>query len=178
MLKIIENIKNRWHAIGFHPSYNTYNSIKLWKNELHYLQELTNSEISFGRQHYLRFELPETWQICEDVCMEWDSTMSYADREGFRCGVCYKFPVFNILTRKKLNLIEKPLIVMDGSFITYQPEMLPHDMNTKINQLINTVKKYKGDFVFLWHNSSFGYPVWGKYQYVYKNSIKLQTANN
>jgi hypothetical protein len=25
----------------------------------------------------------------------------------------------------------------------------------KINNLINTVKKYQGEFVFLWHNSCF-----------------------
>ena len=45
-------------------------------------------------------------------------------------------------------------------------------MNNKINQLINTVKKYKGDFVFLWHNSSFGYPVWENYKSVYENFIE------
>jgi len=173
LLKIIENINSRGHAIGIHPSYNTYNSKKLWKEELNYLQELVDSEITFGRQHFLRFDVPTTWQIWEDMGMGWESTMSYVAKEGFRCGVCYEFPVYNILTRKKLSLTEIPLIVMDGSFVTYQPDVSPDEMNNKINQLMDTVKKYNGEFVFLWHNSSFGYSVWENYKNVYENILKI-----
>ena len=60
--------------------------------------------------------------------MEWDSTLSYADKEGFRCGVCYSYSVFDIISRKKLNLKERPLIVMEGSFTTYQLDITPKEM--------------------------------------------------
>jgi len=63
--------------------------------------------------------------------------------------------VLNILTRKKLNLIKKPLLVMDASFIIYQPDILADEMSDNIKQLISTVEKYNGKFVLLWHNSSF-----------------------
>lgn len=49
--------------------------------------------------------------------MEWDSTLSYADKEGFRCGVCYSFSVFNFLQRKKLMLKERLLIVVEMSLV-------------------------------------------------------------
>ncbi len=104
--------------------------------------------------------------------LNWDSTCSYADKEGFRCGVCYEYSVFNILTRKKLNLKEKPLIVMEGSFATYQPNIKPEKMLEKIRQLIDKVKKYNGEFVFLWHNSSFNTNEWERYQKIYDKVTK------
>ena len=169
--KIIKNIKERGHQIGFHPSYNTYNDAKQFKRELEALKQTTNQDIKFGRQHFLRFEVPTTWQQWEDCGLEWDSTLSYADKEGFRCGTCYTFSVFNILTRKKLKLKEKPLIVMEGSFITYQPNINSEKMLNNINELISKTKKYKGEFVFLWHNSSFNTPQWIKFQKNYAESV-------
>jgi len=82
---------------------------------------------------------------------------------GFRCGVCYEYSVFDILNRKRLNLKEKPLIVMEGSFVTYQPNTTPKEMENKIKNLISEVKKYNGEFVYLWHNSSF-YGSWDRFR--------------
>lgn len=77
-------------------------------------------DIKIGKQHCLRFEVPTTWQIWENHDMNYDSTLSFADKEGFRCGTYYGYSVFNILTKKRLKLKEYPLIVMDSSFINYQ----------------------------------------------------------
>ena len=102
--------------------------------------------------------------------MEWDSTLSYADKEGFRCGTCYSYSVFNILTRNTLKLKERPLIVMEGSLANYQ-NVSPEEMKMKILNLIEKVKKYRGEFVFLWHNSSFNIPFWKKYQNIYEEVL-------
>lgn len=168
---LANKIKKRGHFIGIHPSYNAYNDPDRFKKEKERLEQKLNTNISFGREHYLRFQVPTTWQIWEDNSMDWDSTLSFADKEGFRCGVCYEYSVFNILTRKKLKLKEKPLIVMEGSFVTYQPDITPKEMENKIKTLISKVKKYNGNFVFLWHNSSFNTPLWKKYQKVYEEVL-------
>ncbi len=170
--KLIKNIKKRGHFIGIHPTYNAYNNPAQFKKEKEELEKSFNTKISFGREHYLRFEVPTTWQIWEDNNMEWDSTLSYADKEGFRCGVCYPFSLFNILTREKLNLKERPLIVMEGSFATYQVNISPVEMKKKIEGLMQQVKRYNGEFVLLWHNSSFNTDEWKKYKMVYESIVK------
>lgn len=169
--ELIKKIKKRGHHIGIHPSYNAYNNVIQFAKEKQELEKNLDTSITFGREHFLRFEVPTTWQIWEDNGMSWDSTCAYADREGFRCGVCYPYSVFNILTRKKLKLKEKPLIVMEGSFVTYQPNIKPIEMENKINLLIEEVKKYNGEFVFLWHNSSFNTTQWEKYQDIYERVL-------
>ena len=171
VINLIKKIKKRNHFIGLHPSYNAYNDIVQFKSEKKELENNLKTDMFFGREHYLRFSIPNTWQVWEDNNMEWDSTLGYADKEGFRAGVCYEYSVFNILTREMLNLKEKPLIVMEGSFSTYQPDIDPTEMEEKIKNLMGKVEKYQGDFVFLWHNSSFNTDMWKKYRNIYKNVI-------
>ena len=154
--KLVNKIIHSGHKIGIHPSYFTYNDKEQIKKEKENIENATGLKITSGRQHYLRFAVPYTWQNWEESGLQWDSTLSYADKEGFRCGVCYEYSVFNILARKKLKLKEKPLIMMEGSFFTYQSDVPVSEMEKKIMKLMQTVKKYNGDFVFLWHNSSFG----------------------
>jgi len=166
--ELMNDIMKRGHKIGFHPSFNAYNDRKQFAGELELLRKTSGQDITTGRHHFLRFEVPTTWQIWEDEHMEWDSTMSFHDKEGFRCGVCYPFPVFNIHTREQLKLIERPLTVMEGSFITYQ-HMKPKYMEQHIKNLIDIVKSYDGEFVFLWHNSAFRDK---KYNDVYKNVLE------
>ncbi len=151
---LYQNIKDRGHHIGFHPSYNAYNDIELFKKEKNELEVAVGEKVIFGRQHYLRFSTPRTWQIWDECNMEWDSTMSYADCSGFRCGVCYPFPVFDIEQRKQLKLWERPLIVMEGSLVGYEKLSLVEAKN-KVDILKSEVRKYNGEFVFLYHNSSF-----------------------
>lgn len=176
IVNLIKEIKDRGHQIGFHPSYNAYNDSKQFALEKSLLEEVTQQPIVCGRQHFLRFEVPKTWQIWEQNKMNWDSTMSYADHEGFRCGVCYPFPVFDILERKELNLIERPLIIMDGSLVSYQ-DLTPEDAYNKVNKLLREVKKYNGEFIFLWHNSAFNTLQWLPFQNIYKRILD-ENSNN
>lgn len=169
--RIIKNIKARGHLIGMHPTYNAYNDSLQFEQEKMELESVVGQEVVFGRQHYLRFGVPTTWQLWDDQGMEWDSTLTYAEKEGFRCGVCFEFSVFNVLTRQKLTLLEKPLIVMEASFIGYQPDVSPVRMEHKIEKLIKRVKKYNGNFVFLWHNSSFNTKQMDNYQSVFEKVL-------
>ncbi len=169
--KIREKIRSGGHLIGFHPSYNSYNNQKQWEEEYFILSTEISQKVKIGRQHYLRFEIPTTWQIWEDNNMKWDSTLSYPEKEGFRCGTCYEYSVFNILSRKRLNLKEMPLEVMEVTMVGYQ-NLAPEIIQKKIIKLIDKVKKYNGNFIILWHNSNFNDGLWGKYKIVYEEILK------
>ncbi|QFR48889.1 hypothetical protein FJR48_03795 [Sulfurimonas lithotrophica] len=146
-LGLIENIKKRDHIIGIHPSYNAYNNLEQLKKEIDLLHKATNKQVEEGREHYLRFEVPTTWQIWEDAGLKLDSTCGYADHIGFRCGTGKEFSVFNIITREKLSLKERPLIVMDGSLFSYQ-KINYADAYEKIKEMSSA-----SSYTVLWHNS-------------------------
>ena len=174
--KILKKIHAAQHILGFHPGYYSYNNVHLWKTEKAILDKVFATlhipQATSGRQHYLNFEVPVTWQIWEDNEMVVDSTMGYAQQEGFRCGVCYEFPVFQILTRQTLHLKERPLIVMEGSFMKYQSELDFETIYTKIIRLKETIKRYNGLFTILTHNTTVSDMVWKGWRECYCKVIK------
>ena len=89
---LIARVAQRGHVIGIHPSYNTFNNPEMLSLEIRHLQELTGADIVCGRQHYLRFSAPDTWQHWDDNNMQWDSSLTYWEQPGFRCGTCYSYP--------------------------------------------------------------------------------------
>ncbi|NQY74116.1 MAG: hypothetical protein HRT90_05070 [Candidatus Margulisbacteria bacterium] len=168
--KLMQRISAQGHSIGFHPSYNSYNNQNQFHKEKRLLEGSLGQKVSHGRQHYLRFEAPKTWQIWEDAGLKVDSTLGYPEKAGFRCGVCYEFPVFNFLTRQPLKLIERRLIAMEGSFVDYQRQR-PSDMKKSLNKLHQMSQKYNGQFVLLWHNSALNESPWVNYQEVYRSLL-------
>lgn len=165
--KLIHSIQERGHIIGFHPSFSTPQNITQFQIEKKAVESAAGHPVTIGRQHFLRFEPPHTWQIWEDSGMKVDSSLSYYDHAGFRCGICYEYPVFNFLTQQPLSLKERPLTAMECSFITYNAQN-PSEMKASLHSLISTVKKYQGIFVMLWHNSALFDPPWNTYSHLYE----------
>ncbi|MTI85407.1 MAG: hypothetical protein FH756_16320 [Firmicutes bacterium] len=159
--KLMRRIHDRNHEIGLHPSYNTIHDPSQLSREFQNLLRVCESEgiqqeVWGGRQHYLRWNVPTTWQDWEDVGLDYDSTLVFADHAGFRCGVCYEFNVFNLHARRPLDLIERPLIVMDSTVLAKNYMNLSHEQaRVEIARLIKNCKIFRGDFTLLWHNSHF-----------------------
>ncbi|MCF8011591.1 MAG: polysaccharide deacetylase family protein [Clostridiales bacterium] len=159
--QLIRDIYNRGHEIGLHPSYETYQDLEQTKAEFYKLlkvckEEGIQQEQWGGRQHFLRWKAPTTWRNWRDAGLNYDSTLSYADHAGFRCGVCYEFSVYDLEQRKTLPLIERPLIVMEGSVLGEKYMGLKGQKALEyMHKLKKRCQKFNGDFTLLWHNSSF-----------------------
>lgn len=171
VINLIKKIKDRNHLIGIHPSYNTYSDSKMLLSEIDTLKDSIGTEVISSRQHYLRFDVSNTWNILEQSTVKWDSTLCYADAAGFRSGICYSYPVYDLNERKQLALLEKPLIVMDTTLLMYEKLETEQALN-RVEKLQNEVNRYKGEFVFLWHNSSFNSQEWLEYGEVYKSMYR------
>lgn len=159
---LIRKIHSRGHEIGLHPSYGSYKKPEVIKNEADRLRKFLEREsIPFnnfgGRMHYLRWKQPETMQALEDAGVNYDSTLSYADRPGFRCGTCFEYHGFNHITQKILNLRIRPLIVMECTVIDARYMNLGYNDEAvkKMLDLKKKCNKVGGVFTLLWHNSHF-----------------------
>lgn len=175
---LISVISERGHRIGFHPGHGTHTDPNRWKREYNRLQASTQYEIQCGRQHFLQFEAPSTWQIWNDMGMEWDSTLAYNDKNGFRAGCCYGYPPFNFLTRKKLRLMERPLTIMDISMMPEPNTVHSGTVDTESKGLVDKVKKYRGDAVLLWHNSQFFLSKWKPVENLYQSLLDYVCREN
>ncbi len=169
-------IAARGHHIGFHPSYRTGEDPMLFRAEKAWLERLAGKEIRIGRQHFLRFSVPETWRRWAEAGMEWDSSLGYAEVPGFRAGICDPFPVFDILARRPLPLREYPLLAMDTTWFAYK-RSTPAQAAAELSELVGTVRRYAGTFVLLWHNTSF-IPPWAAYRPVYEALLEALGAGD
>ncbi len=167
---LIEKIVQRGHKIGFHPSYEAFDNQAVFDRELASLQAVTPTKITAGRQHYLRFSAPQTWQVWEAAGKQEDSTLGYPEAEGFRCGICQDFPVFDTIQRKMLHLREKPLIAMDVTLAQYR-RYTPDEALEHLLGLYQQIEKHQGDFTLLWHNSSWNTPLWKDWKKVFSHMV-------
>mgnify|MGYP003667994246 CR=1 FL=1 len=173
VIKKYKKILKRKHIIGIHPSYNSFLNYEILKKEKERIENIVGQDIKEGRQHYLRFQVPDTWQQWDDLGIEHDSTLGFENYIGFRTGSCYSYTVFNVKTKKKLKLREETLNVMDVALINISPSL--EKQFYLVNEIVSQVKKYNGDFNLLWHNNNFFHHAWLKYVPLYKgiiNSLK------
>ena len=161
MHNLLQLIDKRGHEIGIHGFYGTYLNKVAFKDDVLLLQDMLQTlgisqQIQGGRQHYLQWQNPETFQVWENVGMEYDSTLSFADMAGFRCGTCYEYSVYDCIARKKLKLKERPLIAMECSVIDERYMNLGLTENAL--KFFLTLKAkchyYNGNYVILFHNDS------------------------
>jgi len=158
--KLLRTIHERGHEIGIHPGYDTYRSPERMTASVATLRRVLDEEgihqsTIGGRQHFLRWETPTTARLWEENELDYDTTLSYADRPGFRCGTCREYPLYDLKRREPLRLRERPLILMECSVIArrhlgmgYSDEALACMIRYR-----DTCRRFGGDFTLLWHNS-------------------------
>lgn len=159
--QLLHKINDRGHEIGLHTSYNTYRDFTQHKKEFTLLKEICavegiEQDYWGGRQHYLRWETPTTFQNWNDSGLDYDTTLSFADVAGFRCGVCYEFTTFNVKTSQHLKVRERPLIIMECTVIGKNYMNLSIENGSALQTMIKLKQHcqlFSGDFTLLWHNS-------------------------
>jgi hypothetical protein len=167
---LLKEIHQRGHVIGLHPSYLTYNNFELLQAEYLKLKGILDSLFIpsaglGGRQHYLRWRNPETWQIWDDIGLKYDSSIGSEYYMGFRCGTCFEFPVFNLITKQPLKLIEYPLLVMDVCAFKLNSK---EKIDNTIMEIRRICRFYDGNLTFLFHNN---YAVTKGQKYSYERLI-------
>lgn len=159
---LMRHIHERGHEIGLHPSYNTCHDSTAIVSEAAHLQRIAKEEgieqsVWGGRMHYLRWQWPITAHGWEQAGFQYDSTLSYADHPGFRCGTCHPYPLFDPVSQYSFRLKQRPLIVMECSVIAprYLGLGYSHNAIALFQRLKNNCVCVGGEFTVLWHNNHF-----------------------
>ena len=160
MRKLFREISRRGRQIGLHSEYNTYRHPEAMARSTEALrrvmvEEGIEQEQVGGRQHFLRWETPTTARLWEENGLDYDSTLSYADRPGFRCGTSREYPLYDLESGHALRLRERPLIVMECSVIAERYMALGYsdEALALMEGYRDACHRFGGDFTMLWHNS-------------------------
>ncbi|MDN3639985.1 polysaccharide deacetylase family protein [Simiduia curdlanivorans] len=162
MRKVIDEIVSRGHYIGIHPGYDTHNNASNFRESSEFFEKILdryniNQKEIGGRQHYLRWAPALTATLWEQNNFHYDSSLTYADKTGFRCGCCYEYCMYDLTLRQRLRLKQKPLICMEVTLLDSKYENLkskPSELLSKTMNLKDRCHKFGGCFGLLWHNSN------------------------
>lgn len=158
---VIAWAKDKGIELGVHPGYETFRSRPALQEEVQRAQAAIGKELIGGRQHYLRW-CPETWADWESCGLAYDSTAGFADQVGFRCGTCQPFLPWLWDQNRCADLMEIPLVVMDGTLVRYM-KLNPQQSREVVRQLLKRCSLVGGVFTLVWHNTGLFEPYWKHY---------------
>ncbi|MEM6644731.1 MAG: polysaccharide deacetylase family protein [Bacteroidota bacterium] len=149
--------------VGLHPSYLSHIDATFVQEEKARLEEVLETPLTSIRQHYLRYDPRRTPQMHAATGFRVDSTLGFARHEGFRHGTCQPFRLFDVTQMTPLDVWELPLCLMEGTLFVLRG-LSAEDAWAATERLLETVRRYRGMAVMLWHNDlwdDLDFPEWG-----------------
>lgn len=137
--------------VGMHGGYDSYNNEIIFQHEKENIEAVYGETVKSGRQHFLRFDINKTINVWQNCGVKNDSTLGYNEREGFRCGTCHEYYLYDLKNDCISTVQEHPLIVMEKTLFTYRKQNIVTAL-ANIEKLYARCKAVEGDFVILWHN--------------------------
>lgn len=150
MQQLIKSISS-YSECAIHPSYNSHKNSQNLKKEIEYLSALLQKPIKKSRQHFIKFELPETYRLLLEMGINEDYSMGYATENGFRAGTSHSFLWYDLLAEKTTSLRVFPFAFMDATSKFY----LKQDKAAAQKEWFRIYKELKeidGCFISIWHN--------------------------
>lgn len=118
------------------------------------LKEMTAGAVEGIRFHYLRCLYHETLPLLEAAGFAYDSSLAFAEHEGPRCGLSFPFRPYLLAEDRPLDLVELPLVVMDGTLQERHYRSLPvAEGRTAAQRVLGAVRDVGGAAALLWHNT-------------------------
>lgn len=153
---------------GIHPSYTSNYRKEYLKKEIKRLSDILNREIVKSRQHYLKLQLPETYQNLLKNEIREDYTMTFATHTGFRAGTCNPFSFYDLSLETETPLKIFPSALMDASMNFYM-KLTIEEAKKKCAEIIDKIISVDGTFISIWHNDALSNTgIWKDWYKVYE----------
>jgi hypothetical protein len=150
---MVQQYKSAGFGIGLHPSYTTFKNQERLTTEKVLLESVAGP-VSKSRQHYLRYQLPETFSYLWQAGIREEYTICPVGGSGAKTGILRPYFWFDLSKNEATTLRMHPAVVMDRNLQQYQ-DLSPQEALAEIKKWIAEVRKWKGKFVMVLHNETF-----------------------
>jgi hypothetical protein len=143
------------YTVGIHPSWQSGNDEKLLKEEIEWLEALINKKIAYSRQHYIRIQLPSTFQKLIKAGIKKDFSMGYGNVNGFRASIASSFYWYDLENEQQTDLLLFPFCYMDANSF-YEQKLSAQQAIGELMQYYYAIKKVNGLMITIFHNHLLG----------------------
>ena len=158
---VAQHAKN--YTIGLHPSWQSGDDPSLLKKEKEQLEAmcetgltaLSRLTLNNSRQHYIRFDLPKTYQLLIDAGISNDHTMGYGSINGFRASIASPFYWYDLEKEEQTDLRIHPFCFMDANSF-YEQNYTAEEAYDEMMYYYQQCKEVNGTLITIWHNNFLG----------------------
>ena len=143
------------YPIGIHPSWQSGDDHTLLTEEIKTLSGITEKQVLCSRQHFIRFNLPDTFRRLLDNGILFDFSMGYGTINGFRASVSSPYYWYDLEKEQQTDLMLFPFCYMEANSF-YELKDSPEQAFEEMQKLYQSVKDVHGTFSIIWHNSFLG----------------------
>lgn len=143
------------YKIGVHPSWQSGDKPSLIQEEKERIETITASRITASRQHYIRFNLPQTYRYLKDAGISQDFSMGYGSINGFRASVASPFYWYDLEMETTTNLLLYPFCFMEANSF-YEQKFNTAQALEEMRHYYKIIKEVDGTLVTIWHNTFLG----------------------
>ncbi|MEA2107423.1 MAG: polysaccharide deacetylase family protein, partial [Bacteroidota bacterium] len=154
ILDLFNKLKAESCEIGIHGTSRSASQQKFLQSNIIELEKAASVKVSGIRQHRLIFDINITPYLHEEAGLVYDTSLAFAEHEGFRNSYCLPFKLYNFKEDRPFHTWEIPLHVMDATLFEYRKLKMDEAFNS-VQEIVNEVIKFNGVFSLLWHNGFF-----------------------
>lgn len=143
------------YAVGIHPSWHSHVSEKILHEEIKDLENILGKLITASRQHYIRFELPNSFRQLVAAGITDDYSMGYGSINGFRASVATSFFWYDLQSDKPTSLLLHPFCFMDANAF-FEQKLSPQEALAEMLRYQKILQSCGGTMITIWHNTFLG----------------------
>ena len=143
------------YPLGIHPSWQSGDNHSLMSTEKKTLEDIVKLKVTQSRQHYIRFELPNTYRYLMEAGIQQDYSMGYGSINGFRASVAVPFYWYDLNVEQVTDLKIFPFCYMEANSF-YEQKQTAEQSFEELMHYYNEVKNVNGMFITIWHNTFLG----------------------
>jgi hypothetical protein len=119
------------------------------------LEQLIQRPVDLSRQHFIRFQLPETYRQLISAGISHEFSMGYGTINGFRASIASSYYWYDLKEEVTTPLLVHPFCFMDANAY-YEQKCTAGEALRELMELYETIKSVNGRMITIWHNSFLG----------------------
>lgn len=160
---VIRGLRRDGWEVGLHGSYTSYDDPDRLQYEKSRLESTLGAPVIGGRQHYLNFRRPQTWQHHREIGLSYDSTIGSSTEYGFQHGYDVQRPFDDEFTVFPLTVMDTPLMTSTESV---------EEAIAEVDSLLEEARENEAVMTVDWHQRVFDEAEFPGYRTVYVHLIR------